>query len=291
MVGDGVLQALVRRRHAAGGAVVVRPVVEADAPAAGRVHHRRDRRDAVGAEDRLRGLHLDLEPQPARGEPVRLLQPLAHLDRRPHLVGRGDLGQGDQEAVRQRAGVEQGAEDEIERPQAAPAGCRLQALDSDAGERRARRRGEQAGQGSAGGRRGRVLLGVGAGAVAVLEVHPQVLHRLAGQLGPHPAVHVLVDAAQTGDPGRARRIRHGRVQHVEGRRPPPCRGVDVGLVRRHIDGVQRLPAAGIARVAAGEQPVRLGEPAVDAQQEGRVEPPRRGGSGGPLSLVHWRPSV
>ena len=139
--------------------------------------------------------------------------------------------------------------------------------------------------------RGRVLLVVGPVAVAVLEVHPQVLHRLAGQLGPHPAVHVLVDAAQTGDPGRARRIRHGRVQHVESRRSPPRRGVEVRLVRRHIDGVQRLPAAGIARVAGDEQPVRLGEPAVDAQQESRVEPPRRGGSGGPLSLVHWRPSV
>ena len=138
MVGNGVLQALVRRRDAAGGAVVVGAVVQAGAPVAGRVHHRRDGRDAVGAEDRLRGLHLDLEPQPAGGEPVQLLQPLAHLDRRPHLVGRGDLGQGDQEAVRQPTGVEHGAEDEIERPQAAPAGRRLQALDSDAGERRRR---------------------------------------------------------------------------------------------------------------------------------------------------------
>ena len=140
-------------------------------------------------------------------------------------------------------------------------------------------------------RRGRVLLGVRPGAVAVLEVHPQVLHRLAGQLRPHPAVHVLVDAAETGDPGRARRVRHGRVQHVQSPRSPPRRGVDVRLVRRHVDGVQRLPAAGVARVAGDQQPVRVGEPAVEAQQEGRVEPPRRGGPGGPLSLVHCRPSL
>ena len=65
-------------------------------------------------------------------------------------------------------------------------------------------------------------------------------------------------------------------EQVEGLRSPPRRGVEANLVRRDVDGVQRLPVAGVARVAGGEQPVGVGEPAVDPEQERGVEPPRAG---------------
>ena len=73
VVGDGMLHRLVGRGDPQSGGVVVGPVVQPAHPPGPRVHHGRDRGRAVSAEDRLRGLDLDLEAQAPGGQPVRPL--------------------------------------------------------------------------------------------------------------------------------------------------------------------------------------------------------------------------
>ena len=104
------------------GGVVVRAEVQPGAAAGGGVHHRRDAGGAVGEQDRLRGLHLDLEAQPPLVQPVRRLEPAADVDERLDLVDRGDLGQRDHPAGREVAGGQHLAEHEVERCAARDAG-------------------------------------------------------------------------------------------------------------------------------------------------------------------------
>jgi hypothetical protein len=98
MVRDRMLHALVRGGHAERSAVVIRSVVQPDAARTGRVHHSSDGRCAVGPEYRLRRLDLDLEAQPAGGEPDGGLEPLCHGCHGHDLINAGDLGQRHDEA-------------------------------------------------------------------------------------------------------------------------------------------------------------------------------------------------
>ena len=222
VVGHRVLEALVGGGDAAGRGVVVGAVVQAGAAAVGGVDHPGDQGGAVGAEDRLRRLDLELEPQRPGAQPEALLEAFGGQHHRLHLVDRGDLRQRDHEAVGQRAAAGELLEEQRQRPQPARAGGLLEALEPDAQPRR-----RLAGLDRPAQRRGRgpdvgVLPVVAPGAVAVLEVDPQVLDGLPPELLAHPAEQVrvavdeieqpalvLVDAAQCRLAVRSGRCRPG----------------------------------------------------------------------------------
>ena len=137
VVGDRVGHALVLRGDPAERRVVVGAVVQRRAPPVGGVDHPRDQRRAVRAEDRLRRLHLDLEAQPADAE-----RPPRAARRRSTIASTWStlvtFGRRDDS---RRAPPAVGAArwwNATQRPQARAPGGRLEALDPDAAERRAR---------------------------------------------------------------------------------------------------------------------------------------------------------
>ena len=74
VVGGRVVAGLVGGGDADAGAVVEGAVVQAGGAALGGVDHPGDGGGAVGGEDGLAGLDLDLEAEPALGQVVRLLE-------------------------------------------------------------------------------------------------------------------------------------------------------------------------------------------------------------------------
>ena len=216
-----MVEALVAAGDAQPGGVVVGAEVQPGAAPGRGVHHGGDGRRPVGQQHGLRRLHLDLEPQRTLGQPVRALQPLADVDHGRDLGDRGDLGQRDHPAGGQLGPLQQGPEHQVQGPQPAPPGRRLEGLAADAEERR-RRPGAHRGRQLQPDHRGvPVLLVVRPGAVAVLQVDPQVLDRLAPQLlaygGPDRPHGVDV---QPGDPRHVLRPR-GVAAQGGGRRPRP----------------------------------------------------------------------
>src|SRR5687768_7903896 len=95
--------ALVRGGDTAGGAVVVRAVVQPGAPPGGGMDQPGNRYRAVGREYGCRRLDLELEAQPVGRQPVRPLEPSTEDNHRLDLCGVADLRQRDDEAVRWRA--------------------------------------------------------------------------------------------------------------------------------------------------------------------------------------------
>ena len=118
VVGDRVLHRLVGRRDPAERGVVVGAVVEPDDAGGRGVQHPRDQGRAVGSEDRLRRLHLDLEAQRAGREPVRRLESAHRPGHRVDLADRGHLRQRDDEAVEVASGREQVVDEPDERARA-----------------------------------------------------------------------------------------------------------------------------------------------------------------------------
>ena len=232
------------------------------------MHHPGHGGGAVGAQDRLGGLDLDLEPQPPPRQPVRLLQQPADQGHRLHLAHVGHLGQGDHEAVGERGLGQQAAEEQVEGPQAAPPGRRLQALDAEPRVGRGPRAGQRRGQGPGRGQGVGVLPLVRPGPVAVLEVQAEVLDRLPLQLGQH-AGEDLGDQGRVEGGGLGQRRRGGGValQRVQGPRAPRGGQLRGHLVGRDVHGVHRLPGAGVPRVAGRELGVGLGQPPVEVVQD------------------------
>ena len=121
-------------------------------------------------------------------------QSSAHVHHRLDLVDAGDLGQRHHPAVEDPArGSSSVATYDVSVRSAAGPGRRLEALEPDPAERRrlARAAGSRASAVAARHHVG-VLVGVAPADVAVLEVDPQVLDRLGGELGPHPRHQVVV---------------------------------------------------------------------------------------------------
>ena len=99
---------LVGGGDAEAGAVVEGAVVQAGGAALGGLDHAGDGGGAVGGEDGLAGLDLDLEADPAGLQPVRLLEGLQEPDHGGDLLGVGHLGQGEDQPVGQAAGLHAG---------------------------------------------------------------------------------------------------------------------------------------------------------------------------------------
>ncbi len=221
--------------------VVVGAVVQARAAAVRGVDHPGDEGGAVGAEDRLRGLDLDLELQRTGHQPEAGLQPLRREHHRLDLVDRRHLGQRDDEALRQRAAVGERLQEQCQRPQAAAAGRALEALEADAVKGRRVTELDRLAQRRAPPARRRRPPCRRRDGVAVLEVDPQVLDRLAAQLLPHRVEQVEVVAEQVEE--------HRLVVVHRPPRPPAVllEGAGVEAVGRNVDGVDRLPPGPLPR--------------------------------------------
>ena len=143
--------------------------------------------------------------------------------------------------------------------------------------------GDQAGGAGGGG----VLLGVGARAVAVLEVDAQVLDGLALQLGAHAVVHGPArSSAMPRTLGEGGGVRGVFVEGGERLVAPGADGARVEDVTGYVDGVDGLAGAGVARVAAGELLVDRGEGGADLLADGAGEARRH-----LLLLTHPAPST
>src|SRR5688500_10197817 len=127
-----MVQVLVEGRDAERGRVVVHAEMRGGAPAPARGDQRRERAAPIGAQDRCRSFDHDLEPDRPRGEPGALLDPVEEIGERGDLLGADDLGICDEEPLRQSpaARLEEGREEQVERPRRAgraPGGERLDA--------------------------------------------------------------------------------------------------------------------------------------------------------------------
>ena len=290
-IAPGVVHALVGGGDVARRGEVVGPEVRpAAAPLAG-FEERRQRRAAVGPEQRLRRLDHQLDPEGPGGQAVAGFEALAEADQRARLLGDGDLRQRDDEVVGEpsaRRG-EQRVDEDLQRARAARLPLGAERLDPDAEERRQQPLGETARHLARGGHGGRVLVGVGARAVAVLEVDAEVLDRLAPQLGEHALVHregepglralppqsrrvALEGGAQRRGVGRARRRRTSPRARSRRRGRAPrrrARSGPSGGARARPTGAWSRPCRG------GRRRRRCGSAAGPADRPGRGAP-RRG---------------
>lgn len=131
----------------------------------------------------------------------------------------------------------------------------------------------------------RVLLGVRAGAVAVLEVDAQILDGLTDQLGADPVMNIGGERVGDAEDGGERTGVGGvRVEGGERLVTPGTHGVGGECVAGDIDRVDRLAGAGVARVAPRQIRVHLGESGADALAYGVREACRHG-----LLLPHSLP--
>src|SRR5690606_27658106 len=131
VVGGRMVARLVRGGDAETGAVVEGPVVQAGGAPVGGLDHAGDGGGAVGGEDRLAGLDLDLEADPAGLETARLLERVEEPGQGGDLLGGGDLGQGQDQPVRQAPGLQQAGEEDVEGADAPVADGGLQTLHAD----------------------------------------------------------------------------------------------------------------------------------------------------------------
>jgi hypothetical protein len=257
MVGDGVVEALVRRGDAAEGGVVVGAVVETGAASVGRVDHAGHQRRPVGTEDRLGSLDLDLEAERVVGETEPRLEALRGVDHRLDLVHRRHLGQRDHESVRQRTAVGQRLDEQRQGAQPAPAARPFEALEADAVEGRGVTEPDGLAQ------RLRRPLDVGVLAlvvvdgVAVLEVDPEILHRLDVELLAHGVEQVEVTLEQVEE--------HGLVVVHRPQRPLAVllEGARVETVGRDVHSVDGLPTGSLPRKSPFQRRVCLVQSGVE----------------------------
>ena len=243
----------------------------AAAPARGGDEAREGQR-AVGGEDGLRRLDHQLDAQRSGLELAGLLDPLARLDRRRDLLGRRDLGKRDGEVRGQPTGGEadERPHEQVEGAERAAAQLIAQRLDADPDEGRERALAHAARYLLGAGLGVSVLLGVGAVAVAVLEVDSVVLDRLALQLLDDARVHGAREGLRSLQSDRAReRSGIGRVliERAHRRGPELCRDVGGEQVRAAVDGMDRLAVGAVSGVGFGEPSVRSAQP---VQQLSRV---------------------
>ena len=286
-IARGVGHALVGGGDVAGGGVVVGAEVGAPAPSLPRGHQGTQGGLAIQAEDRLRRLDHDLELQGAGREPILLLQhPRQGSATVETCSGIVTLGRvitkfaGKRPLVRSsKRGHEQ-----VEGSQAAREELARKGLDADA---------DEGGQAALGHRlrdlfrrahRVRVFLRVGPVAVAVLEVDPEVLDRLALELGLHPRVDPEGQIPRQAQ-GVAQDVRIGRVlaQRPLGQLAELASGFGGEELRAAVEGVDGLAVGRVAWSAPGEGGVGPLEPG-----EGPLESLRR--QRGPGS-GHVRPSA
>ena len=271
-----MVHGLVAAGDAQRGGVVVGPEVQPGAAALGGVHHRRDRRRVPSAQqDRLRGLHLDLEAERTLGQPVRPLQPSADVDHRAHLGHRGDLGQRDDPArpaarPRSSSAPSTRSSDRSPRRRVAPSSD-LNRMPRNGGAVPALTAAAMASTGRDGVP---ILLLVRPGAVAVLEIDPQVLDRLGSRAWPRRLAQTAPTSSTSRPVAAARSSGRRRVLGQRGQAaaaPHSSSQVRMEPVGRHVDGVHGLPVRPISGVGTGPGRIVVGQQLVDGGQVGLGE--------------------
>ncbi len=246
---------LVRRRDRERRGVVVGPEVGGAAAAAPGLDDPKQGNRSALADDRLRRLDHDLGMERAFWQPERALESLEEVGERGDLLGDGHLGQRDDEVLRQPASgvADQLREEDVESPEASPRELPGEGLDADADRgrqcpgRETRRDLARRGDGVA------VFLGVGAIAVAVLEVDAEVFDRLPPELLDDARIdHVGERARQAEYAREGLRTRGELGERVERERSQPGGGVGVKKVRAPVDRMDRLASAGLPRIAPRE---------------------------------------
>ncbi len=274
VVGSRVREALLRRRDTERCAVVVRAVVQPCAPTCRGVDHAGDRCRAIHAENRLRRLDLELEPQATGGQVVAVFERVADRDHGAYLLDAVDLWQRHDEAGEQAAHGEV-SDHQVERAQAALSGRPLQALEPDAVRDRGPDPAHDTGQRCRRGDRVRVLDVVGPVAVPVLEVHAQVLDRFTLELRDHAGIDIGREFGREPD-RRGQRSSVGSVLGERGqrRRSPLPNGFRRDAGGRYVHRVHRLASACIAGVVPPQRLVPGIEQGVDAGEHavGEREP-------------------
>jgi hypothetical protein len=213
------------------------------------------------------------------GESQRPLQLAERLAEDHYLLARRDLGQRDHEVVGQLAAglAHHRRHEQVQRAQAARRQLLAERLDADADERR-QRPGRHSLHHLERRRAGvAVLLLVGAVPVAVLEVDPEVLDRLALQLGANPLVdrpRQVPDRVDAGDRGELERVGAVLVHGPQRDCAQLRRRVRLEQVSPAVHRVDRLTASGLERVALHDQLVRPAQPPEQLRQrrlrQGRV---------------------
>ncbi|MFO0634830.1 MAG: hypothetical protein U0168_18460 [Nannocystaceae bacterium] len=251
---------------------------------------------AVAVEHDLRDLDHELELQRALGQTQAPLASREQLDHDLDVVDVLDLGQGDAESRRDAAGaLDQGADEAIERRDRAARARTGQGFDADAGAAADAAVGDRVGQRARARRGVGVLLGVGADAIAVLEVDAQILDRRTRE----PLAHAGVDRPRQrglgqlgcealGIVGKALRARIDALAIARQR-------VGAGEAQRsgQLRRILRPGREGIAG-GVGEPPPAVGPQQVrtPVQRVHRLHPRRRAaivaleGIVGPLQAVH-----
>jgi hypothetical protein len=120
-----------------------------------------------------------------------------------------------------------------------------------------------------------VLLGVGAVAVAVLEVDAEVLDGLARELLTHAAVDRLLQSLrQVERAGEGRAVGRELLERAVRDRAETCRRVGFEQVGTAVHRVHRLPPRGLAGESPGELCVRVAQPLRNTievrRREGRL---------------------
>ncbi len=250
---------LVRRADPQGRGEIVGADVHRAAAPARRLHQREDAQPAVQRHQRRRRLHHQLERDRPRGPPEPVLQRLGRAAEQLHLDGQHHLRRGEGEAG---DGLAELGAHALQRAERTPRGPPGEGLQPDADERRKRSVAATLLQGHARGLGVVVLLLVGPDAVAVLEVDPEVLHRLALQLGDDPLAEVgrLGRAERQSEGVRERRtVRRVGVQRGAGQHPQASRRAGLEQMRaavQHLDRASPGRAGAVARARAGEAPRR-----------------------------------
>ena len=254
-----MFEALVLGRDAQRRGVVICAVVHAGDALPACVDHARDQRCAVGAENRLRGFHLDFEAQRAWFERARLLQRLEREDERVDLLDRRHLRQRDDEAVGEAARLRQRAHEQLQRAHAAAARRCLETLDPDPVKRRGAARSYRGCEVVRGSDRRGVLVLVGPNAVAVLDTR-----RLARwEYSTRDAVDeeiTLVKCLFENLPLEGRFVAIDHRVHARGRRPRAahrdCSQAQCRLSANGYVGSGILPGASLGAAGLKSLPVR-----------------------------------
>ena len=248
-------------------------------------------------EDRLRRFDHHLESQRTLFQAQRGLHRFEQVRERGHLLGDHNFGQSDDEVCGKASarGFAQRAHKKIERADAAVAQFRRERLEPDADKRRQRTFAESLGHFLGGKLRVLVLFRIGTISVAVLEINPEILDRLAPQFFQHAAVDRLghpggaifepqffrrfgelplgrggllagfwkrLRPRQSDRARKSERIRREFPERREGHIAQPPGNAGAKQMRAAVHDVNRLAASRFARVAPRE---RGGRPFQDSQ--------------------------
>jgi hypothetical protein len=174
----------------------------------------------------------------------------------------------------------QGGDEDVESAQAAPEQLTRERLDANADEGRERAAGHPVGDGFGGADGIAVLLGIGAVAVAVLEVDAVVFHRLALQLGEHAGVDAIGQGLGHAE-GVRERVGVGRVlaHGPQGQGPELAGRVGLEELRAAVHRVDGLTGGRVAGMPTRERGVGLAQAPErgfqHSRREGRLDPGRR----------------